>query len=132
MQHPSVSWHIIPLTISNGNITCFGQKEPINVQFFRLLDALMKVHSILHGMFETTRSGFIQIVHHCSVSWKKTPLLFCIFLAQTSYTLDKNSPSQWNFCIFKCLGENLPNFSCHIWNHKFFFKLGITLQCLER
>ena len=68
---------------------CFGQKEPINVQFFRLLGALMKVHPIPHAIFETTRSGFIQILHHCSVSWKITPPYI---LAQTSYTLDKNSP----------------------------------------
>ena len=76
MHHLSVSWHIIPLKFSNWNIICFGQKEPINVQFFRLLSALMKVHPIPHAIFETTRSGFIQILHHCSVSWKITPLYF--------------------------------------------------------
>ena len=43
---------------------------------FRLLGALMKVHPIPHAIFETTRSGFIQILHHCSVSWKITPLYF--------------------------------------------------------
>ena len=37
----------------------------------------MKVHSIPRANFETTRSGFIQIWHHCSVSWKITPLYFC-------------------------------------------------------
>ena len=31
---------------------------------FRLLGALMKVHSISQAIFETTRSGFIQILHH--------------------------------------------------------------------
>ena len=41
---------------------------------FRLFSALMKVHPIRHAIFETTRSGFIQILHHCSVSWKITPL----------------------------------------------------------
>ena len=25
-----------------------------------------------------------------------------------------------------------PNSSCHIWNHKFFFKLCVTIQCHER
>ena len=43
---------------------------------FRLLGALMKVHPIPHAIFETTRSGFIQILHHCSVSWKITLLYF--------------------------------------------------------
>ena len=59
-------WNIIP----------FGQKEPINVQFLRPLNAVMKVLPILHANFETTRSGFIQVVHHYSVSWKITPLYF--------------------------------------------------------
>ena len=44
--------------------------------------------------FETTRSAFIQILHHCSVSWKITSLYF---LAQTLYNLDKKSSSKWNF-----------------------------------
>ena len=34
---------------------------------FRLLSALMKVHPIPHAIFETARSGFIQILHHCSL-----------------------------------------------------------------
>ena len=57
---------------------CFGQKEPIKVQIFKFLSALMKVHPILHASFETTRSRFIQILHHCSVS-----CLLCIFSSQT-------------------------------------------------
>ena len=36
----------------------------------------MKVHPIPHAIFETTRSGFIQILHCCSVSWKITPPYF--------------------------------------------------------
>ena len=46
----------------------FGQKEPVKVQFFRLLSALVKVHPIPHATFETLGSGFIQILHHCPVS----------------------------------------------------------------
>ena len=42
-------------------------KEPINVQFFRLLSALTKVHPIPHTSFEATRSGFIKLLHHCSI-----------------------------------------------------------------
>ena len=34
---------------------CFGQKDPIKVQIFKLLRALMKVHPIPHASFETTR-----------------------------------------------------------------------------
>ena len=76
MHHPSVSRHIIPLKFSNWNTVCFGQKEAIKVQFFRLLSALMKVHPIPHVIFETASPGFIQILCHCSVSWKTNPLYF--------------------------------------------------------
>ena len=89
---------------------------------FRLLGALMKVHPIPHAIFETTRSGFIQILHHCSVSWKITLLYF---LAQTSYTLDKNSLSKWNFLFFEWFGENSPYFSCLVWNHNSIFLLTL-------
>ena len=36
----------------------------------------MKVHLIPHVIFETTRLGFFQILHHWSVLWKITPLYF--------------------------------------------------------
>ena len=101
------------------NKSCFGQKEQIKVQFFRLLRALIKVHPVPHTLFEATRSKFIQILYHCSVSWKITS--FCIFLLQTLYTLDKKSPSKRNFQTFEWLGKNSPNSSCHIWNHKSVF-----------
>ena len=45
----------------------FGQKELIKVQTFKFLSALMKVHLTPHASFETTRSSYIQILHHCSV-----------------------------------------------------------------
>ena len=63
-------WNFLPETLH------FGQKEPIKVQIFRFLSALMKVHPIPHASFETTRSRFIQILYHCSVSWKITSLYF--------------------------------------------------------
>ena len=44
------------------------QKEPINVKFFRLLGALLKVHPIPRAIFVTAMSEFIQILYHCSVS----------------------------------------------------------------
>ena len=43
------------------------------------------------------------------------------FLAQSSYTLDKNSPWKWIFWTFEWMGKNSPNSSCHIWNHKSVF-----------
>ena len=63
-------WNFLPETLH------FGQKEPIKVQIFRILSAWMKVHPSPHVSFETTRLRFIQILQHCSVSWKITPLYF--------------------------------------------------------
>ena len=48
----------------------------IKVQFLKLLSVLMKIHPIPHAIFETTRSGFIQILHHCSVPWNIDRLYF--------------------------------------------------------
>ena len=62
--------------IFSWKIIYFGQKELINVQFFRLLSALRKFQAIPHAIFETTSSGFIQTFHLCLVSWKITPLYF--------------------------------------------------------
>ena len=45
----------------------FGQKEPMKVQIFEFLSALMKVHPIPHASFETKRSRFTQILHLCSL-----------------------------------------------------------------
>ena len=111
LNHSSVSWHIITLKYSSWNIICFGQKEPIQIQFFRLLNALIKVHPISHAIFETTRSGLIQVFHHCSVLWKITPQIRPLYFGQ-------KSPSKWNFQTFQWICENLPNSSCHVWNYK--------------
>ena len=91
----------------------FGQKEPTKVQILRLLCALMKVHPITHASFETTKSRFIQIFHHCSVSWNVTPLYF---FRSNLYTLDKNQ-----FSDFWMVGWKLPNSVCHVWNYKSVF-----------
>ena len=78
----------------------------------------MKVHPIPHTSFETTKSRFIQLLYHCSVSWKVTPLYFFI---SNLYTLDKRSPSKWNFQTFEWLGEISPNSWCPVWNYKSVF-----------
>ena len=86
----------------------------------------MKVQPIPHVSFETARSGFIQTLHHCSVSWNIIPQYFFI---SNLYTLDRKSPSKWNFQTFEWLGENSL---CHVWNYKsVFFKVCTTLQCHE-
>ena len=82
----------------------------------------MKVHPIPHDSFETTRSRFIQISHHCSLSWRKTPLCF---FSSNLYTFNKKSSSKWNFQTFEWVGENSPNSLCHPWNYKSFFVLTL-------
>ena len=89
---------------------------------FILWCALMKVHPIPHDSFETTRSRFIQISHHCSLSWKKTPLYF---FSSNLYTFNKKSSSKWNFQTFEWVGENSPNSLCHPWNYKSFLVLTL-------
>ena len=96
-----------------AELLCFGQKYLIKVQILRFLCALMKVRPVPHASFETTKSRFTQILHHCSVSWKITPLYF---LAQTFILWTKS-----NFQTFEWLDENLPNSLCHVWNYKSVF-----------
>ena len=55
----------------------FGQKEPMKVQIFKFLSALMKVHPIPHASFETTRSRFTQILHLCSLYFVSQTLILC-------------------------------------------------------
>ena len=62
-------------------------------------------------VYSNFASLFIFIKDNSSVS----------FLAQSSNTLDKNSPWKWIFWTFEWMGKNSPNSSCHIWNHKSVF-----------
>ena len=89
----------------------FGQKEPFKLQNLRLLCALMKVHLIPHASFEITRSRFIHIFHHCSVSLTISPLYF---FSSNLYTLDEKQFSEW-------LGKNSQNSLCHVRNYKSVF-----------
>ena len=104
---------IIPLKFSSWNIICFWQKGPINVQFFRLLSALMKIQPIPHAIFETTRSEFIQNLHHWLVSWKLTPLFFFKLKPYILWT-----KRAYRSEIFTLLSGLVNRNSCHIWNHK--------------
>ena len=54
----------------------FWTKTAHHCTIFRLLCAPIKVYPIPHTTFETTRSGFLQILHHYSVSWKITLYFF--------------------------------------------------------
>ena len=88
----------------------------------------MKVHPIPHASFETTRSRFIQILHHCPVS-----CLLCIFLSQTFILWTKRAHRSE---IFRRLSgwvkiHRIPYVMFET-TSQFFFKLSITLQCHEK
>ena len=92
------------MKFSNWNIICFAQKEPIKVQFFRLLSVLMNVHPNPHAIFEITRSGFPHILHHCSVSWKITHLYCC------SSNLRQKGHIKKKFIDFWAVGRKFTKF----------------------
>ena len=90
----------------------------------------MKVHPSLHSIFEITRSGFIQFLHHCSVSLEVTPLYY--FSSKLIY-FGRKEPIEVTFsdfwvvgCTFKflmshlkpqvCSNQNSPN-----WEYKLVF-----------
>ena len=85
----------------------FGQKEPMKVQIFKFLSALMKVHPIPHASFETTRSRFTQILHLCSL----------YFLSQTLILWTKRAHRSE---IFRLLSDwvKIHQIPCHVWNCK--------------
>ena len=88
----------------------------------------MKVHPIPDASFETTRSEFIRILHHCSVS-----CLLCIFLSQTFILWTKRA---YRSEILRLLCgwvkmHQIPYVMFET-TSQFFFKLFITLQCHEK
>ena len=62
----------------------------------------MKVYAIPHAIFETTRLGFIQILHHRSMPWKINPLYFCssdrVYFGPKE-SIEKNFS---DFCVVGC------------------------------
>ena len=103
-------------------------KEPIKVQIFRFFSALMKVHPIPDASFETARSGFIQILHHCSVS-----CLLCIFLSQNFILWTKRAHRSEIFRpLSGCVKMHQIPYVMFETASQFFFELFITLQCHEK
>ena len=89
----------------------------------------MKVHPILHASFETTRSRFIQILHHWSLS-----CLLCIFFYLKPLYFGKKKANRSE--IFKLFSgsvkiDQIPYVMFET-TSQFFFKLFITLPCHEK
>ena len=74
---------------------------------FRFLSALMKIYRIPLARFETTRSRFIQILHHLSVSWKVTPL-YLFYLKHLNF--GQKEPVEVKFSNFWVVRWNLTKF----------------------
>ena len=66
----------------------FGQKEPMKVQIFKFLSALMKVTQFLMPVLKPQGQGLFKfcITVQCHVS--------SVFFMSNLYTLDKKSPSK--------------------------------------
>ena len=85
------------------------------MQLSGLLTARMKISQIPYIChFSGHESLFLKfwITLQCHDTW-----YLWNFLAETLYAFDKKSPSMYNFSHFECSTENLPNSSCHFWNH---------------
>ena len=67
----------------------------------------MKVHPISHAIFQTTKSGFIQILHYCLVSLKIKPLYF--FCWNLIYFRQKQ-PIEVKFLDFRVVGLKFTKF----------------------
>ena len=139
-----MSWEIILLYLWAWNSMHYWQKLYTKVKIFRLVNACIKIyhfwnqgsvflqtldhssvswdaigcynetHPIPHAIFETARLGFIQILHHCSVSWKKTPRYF--FYLKPLILSTKIDHRSKIFGLLIGWVKIHQNSSCHIWN----------------
>ena len=76
VMHDSwVSWNITHLHIFRSNVTYFAQKGPINVQSLETFKCSGQ-HFPYSCHFWNSKSVFLQILHHSSVTWDITPLYF--------------------------------------------------------
>ena len=106
---------------------CFGLKDLIKVPLWRLSSGENLPYSSCH--FPNHKLVFLQILYHCSVSWKITPLHFfssnVIYLAQKEpikVEILTISSVQITFHKILAIFET---------TNQFFFKICLTLQCHE-
>ena len=96
MHLASVSWHIVSLKFFSWNIISFEQKQPTNVQVFKLWCPLMNVHPLVHAIFETTRSEFVQF---CITLWCHQDIS-SVFLSSSLIYFRQKEPIEVNFSNF--------------------------------
>ena len=73
--------------------------------------------------FPSSKSVFLQILHHSSMPWKITPMYF--FSSNNIYFAQKEPIKMKIFETFECSGQILSNSLCQFWNDK-----SIPLQIL--
>ena len=128
MQHPSASWHINLSESFQLKQCMLWTKRAHQCKIFRLLGALMmKVHPILHAIFETTMSGFLKFC----VSYDYASTRFAKYLAlmwpqnYTTFTLEHLS----EFIKFVLVNMN-QNKSQRSTISCFFLHLHMSIQIL--
>ena len=61
LHYSSLSWHTTPRQILRSYLFYFGQKDPIKVELFTLLSALVKIYQTSRVFPQTTSQFFFKI-----------------------------------------------------------------------
>ena len=119
-------------TFFSSNNIYFAQTEPIQVKIFETFKCSGQNLSNSLCQFWNDRSISLQILYPSSVSWKLSPLYF--FNSNNKYFVQKEPLKVKIFETFECLGQNLSNSSCQVWNDKlislqiFYLSLFIAMK----
>ena len=110
LHHSSILWNITPLYFFSSKIIYFVQKERIEVQFWESSVFMSKFIKFLS--FWNSKSVFIQIFYHSSVSLDITPLL-----AEILYSFKKRS--QWKYKFDEISSEQSKVWTFALWSAPF-------------
>ena len=83
----------------------------------------MKVHPIPRAIFETIRSGFIQILHCCSVSWK---IPSSVFFSSNLKSFGQKKSMEVKFFNFWVVGWKFTKFLMSYLKPQVSFSLNFT------
>ena len=110
----SVSWHLIPLKFSSEALR-FGQQESIKLKIFRFFECFDESSPNSSCQFWNHKvKVYSNFVSPFSVTKDNSSLFFYL---KPLYFGQKET-IEVKFSDFWVLGENSPNFLCHIWNYK--------------
>ena len=128
LYHSSGSRKIIPLYFVSSNNKYFAQKEPIEMKIFETFERSCQNLTNSLCQFLNERLIPLQILYPSSVSWKITSLYF---LAQTIYTLLKNSTLKWKLLRLSSAPVKIhpiPHVNFET-TSKFLFNFSFILHC---